>query len=167
MAVVVDAPNEFHRTPRTLIITSAQPTRVPVYHIIPPAGPVGPSDMVGGTNSTLLMSTCRPGDGLLLRPDKAAVTVDSAFQYGVWGALSSQGQDIMCPDVLVTYSAHHDHGTTAGPSGSTFWKWYYLLNVRLGTDFVMPWSDLGLSAAEIGQATSYTAVEWFNIGASE
>ncbi len=49
-------------------------------------GPVGPSDMVGGTNASLVMQTCRAGDGLLLRPDRPATTVDSAFVSAVWGS---------------------------------------------------------------------------------
>jgi hypothetical protein len=139
-------------------------------------GPVGPSDMLGGINATLIMSTCRAGDGLLLRPDKPITTVDSAFAAAVWGApgwgaprpapvpavpvTTGEGSivvgtpfagDLTVPDVLMTHSAH-GHGA---------WRWHYLLAVRLPGPYPLPWSDLG----DTGAATEYAVVDWFNPGA--
>ena len=42
------------------------------------AGPVGPGDMVGGTNKTLLMRCCAE-DGLILKPSRPARVVNDQF----------------------------------------------------------------------------------------
>ncbi len=136
-------------------------------------GPVGPSDMIqNGTNASVVMQTCRAGDGLLLRPDRPMVTVDSAFVAAVWGgngwapspathAPDTTGEgtvvvnapyvgDVTVPDVLLTHSAHA-HGA---------YRWYYLLTVRLPGDYALPFSDLGSQAGS--GAAGYVAVDWFN-----
>nr|XP_022321423.1 uncharacterized protein LOC111123413 [Crassostrea virginica] len=41
-------------------------------------GPVGPGDVVGGTNRTLLMRCCN-ADGLILKPSKPATAIDRQF----------------------------------------------------------------------------------------
>jgi hypothetical protein len=46
-------------------------------------GPVSPSDGLGGANIALLMSLCR-ADGLLLKPDKPARTVDAHWLSAVF-----------------------------------------------------------------------------------
>ena len=46
-------------------------------------GPVSPSDGIGGADKGLLMSLCR-ADGLLLKPDKPARTVDAHWLSGVF-----------------------------------------------------------------------------------
>ena len=43
-------------------------------------GPVGPSDTVGGANKDLIMATCM-SDGLLLKPTRPAMSLDSTFLY--------------------------------------------------------------------------------------
>jgi len=135
-------------------------------------GPVGPSDMVGGTNSSLVMQTCRLGDGLLLRPDKPATTVDSAFGASIWGtngwevsnaidyytpSYTGEGtivvgkpsvKDVTVPDVYITHS-EHGHGA---------WYWHYVIATRLGNDYSLLWSDLG----NYGQSSSFVAFDWFN-----
>jgi hypothetical protein len=137
-------------------------------------GPVGPSDMVGATNVTVVMQTCRAGDGLLLRPDVPLKTPDSAFTVAVWGGagggvwrpdaprvpgVAGDGDFVYAvgatgvnegavPDVGLSHSAHA-HGA---------WKWFYLLGVRLEADFTMAWADLG----DVGAATTYAAFEWFS-----
>lgn len=139
-------------------------------------GPVGPSDMLNGTNASLVMQTCRAGDGLLLRPDKPATTVDSAFTAAIWGTngwipsfaselnspvvTTGDGtlvvgkpslKDVTVPDVYITHS-EHGHGA---------WYWHYVIATRLGSNYSLDWTDLGTT----GQSTSYVAVDWFNPGA--
>ena len=47
---------------------------------------VGPMDGIGLLNATRVMMTCR-GDGVVLKPDKPATTVDSCFRDR-WAVLS-------------------------------------------------------------------------------
>ena len=47
--------------------------------------PVSPSDGIGGADKGLLMSLCR-ADGLLLKPDKPARTVDAHWLGGVFNS---------------------------------------------------------------------------------
>jgi len=65
----------------------------PTYNIMPEAnpleealvsslsgGPVGPSDKIGASDSSLILRTCRK-DGLLLKPDRPATPIDIMFLY--------------------------------------------------------------------------------------
>ncbi|XP_064616875.1 uncharacterized protein LOC135480876 [Liolophura sinensis] len=81
-------------------------------------GPVGPSDMIGGTNVSLLMRCCN-ADGLILKPSKPATAIDAqllqaSFQDGrgpdgeVWSTYTQiSGQFygiILAADLKTPYS---------------------------------------------------------------
>ena len=53
-------------------------------------GPVGPSDTVGGANKDLIMATCM-SDGLLLKPTRPAMSLDSTFLYRAFGNSGPDG----------------------------------------------------------------------------
>nr|KAG5688829.1 hypothetical protein BaRGS_017061 [Batillaria attramentaria] len=68
-------------------------------------GPVGPSDMIGHTNVSMLMQCCR-ADGLVLRPSKPATAIDKQFWQKAWGG--NIGPD---GEVWTTYSQIGDRWT--------------------------------------------------------
>jgi hypothetical protein len=102
-------------------------------------GPNGPSDKIGATNASLVMSTVR-GDGLTLQPDRPATTMDAAF------LTLFQGQSV--PDVRSTWCAHDGHAL----------RWHSVLATQLSAPFSFTASDLGPS----GSATAYAVFDWFN-----
>ena len=53
-------------------------------------GPVAPSDMVGGSNRTIILKACDSG-GTLLSPDKPATTMDCVFRRAAFGASAGDG----------------------------------------------------------------------------
>lgn len=54
-------------------------------------GPVGPSDTVGGANTMLIMATCM-SDGLLLKPSRPALSLDSTFLFRAFGQGGPDGR---------------------------------------------------------------------------
>jgi hypothetical protein len=56
------------------------------------AGPVGPGDEIGAANTSLLLSTCRGSDGLLLKPGYPAVAHDSILAGRAAGGLQALGE---------------------------------------------------------------------------
>jgi hypothetical protein len=97
-------------------------------------GPNGPSDGVGFTNASVVLSTVR-ADGLTLQPDHPA-TIDDAALLAVieTGAL---------PNVR----------TTSTELGG--FAWHYALAVGLGAPFQLP-------VRGRGAATTYAAFDWFS-----
>ena len=102
-------------------------------------GPNGPSDKVGASNATLILSTVR-ADGITLQPDRPATIADAALL-----AVISTGS---LPNVRTT-------STVLGG-----FAWHYALAVDLSDDFVLPVEQGGAGGA--GGATSYAAFDWFS-----
>lgn len=95
------------------------------------AGPITPSDGVGGTDKALVMRMCA-SDGLLLKPDQPAVNIDSTWiqrTFGSGGPIGPQG------DVITSY-------TQVGP-----YTWHFVFAAELTasydfltTDLLLPFS---------------------------
>ena len=47
-------------------------------------GPLAPGDKIGGSNTSLILSTCR-ADGVLLKPDRPATPIDSYWSVRAFG----------------------------------------------------------------------------------
>ena len=88
-------------------------------------GPNGPSDGLGFTNASLVLSTVR-ADGVTLKPDRPATTMDAALAR----VFSGSGA---VPDVRSTWTAYAGHA----------YRWHHILAAQLGEDFVCALSDLG------------------------
>ena len=104
-------------------------------------GPNGPSDAIGYTNASLVMSTIR-GDGHNLQPDRPAATMDAAL-----AAVFSGGA---VPDVRSTWTAYAGHAL----------RWHHVLSTRLGAAFKLALSDLGPP----GGAPAFAVFDAFNPG---
>ncbi len=103
-------------------------------------GPNGPSDGIGFTNASLVLSTVR-ADGITLQPDHPAAADDAALLAVIaTGAL---------PKVTTT-------STVLGG-----YAWHFALAVELAADFSLPVSR-GHAASS---ATLYAAFDWFAPGA--
>ena len=102
-------------------------------------GPNGPSDGIGYTNASLVMSTVR-GDGVTLKPDRPATTMDAALMN-----IFSSGD---VPDVRSTWTAY---------GGSPSYRWNYVLSTRLEKNFTFTLEDLG--------AGPLALFDYFNTGA--
>ena len=93
----------------TFWTTSVQPGNP--YHIVEPhpelqavvasltTGPVGPSDMINGTNMTLLMRCCSQ-DGRLLRPSRPATAIDKQIMTDAFRS----GSLLQIGEIWSTYS---------------------------------------------------------------
>jgi hypothetical protein len=105
-------------------------------------GPNGPSDKIGATNASLVMSTIR-SDGLTLQPDRPATVMDAAllktFDAGTKG---------LVPDVRSTWTAYAGHA----------FRWSFVLSISLGTDFTFTRADLGPA----GSAPAVAVFDFFN-----
>ena len=106
-------------------------------------GPNGPSDGIGYTNASLVLSTVR-ADGLTLQPDRPATTMDAALA-AVFTSKSGSA-----PDVRSTWTAYLGHS----------YRWHHLLATQLGEDFVLALSDLGPA----GAAPAFAVFDWFAAG---
>eukprot|EP01064_Diplonema_japonicum_P023541 TRINITY_DN33977_c0_g1_i1.p1 TRINITY_DN33977_c0_g1~~TRINITY_DN33977_c0_g1_i1.p1 ORF type:complete len:756 (+),score=94.55 TRINITY_DN33977_c0_g1_i1:52-2319(+) len=73
-------------------------------------GPYGFSDQAGAADASLISTTCR-SDGILLRPDRSATTMDIAFKVGF--------SSVAAPNIWSTYSE------AAG------YRWVYILGLNL------------------------------------
>jgi hypothetical protein len=104
-------------------------------------GPNGPSDGIGYTNSTLVMSTVR-ADGVTLQPDRPATTMDAALARVFTGAV---------PDVRSTWTAYAGHA----------YRWHHLLATQLTEDFVCALGDLG----PLGDAPAFAVFDYFRAAA--
>jgi hypothetical protein len=141
-------------------------------------GPVGIGDSIGGTNASLVMMTCRAGDGLLLKPDRPAQLMDLAFRlaaFGGSGAGEASGQrraeeeeeeengeaaeqglrgpvGLPLPELTQAWSAH-------GPGKA--WRWHYILAANLSSAVSLGFQDLGPAlAAEQG---GFLAFDFFSV----
>ena len=104
-------------------------------------GPNGPSDKIGCTNATLVMSTLR-GDGHNLQPDRPAATMDAALLHQFKGG--------SVPDVRHSWTAYNDHAL----------RWHYILATRLPAAFPLTLEDLG----PLGTAPAFAVFDAFNPG---
>ncbi len=95
-------------------------------------GPNGPSDGIGFTNASLVMSTVR-ADGVNLQPDRPATTMDAALAHVF--------VDGSVPDVRSTWTAYLGHA----------YRWHHILATQLSADFTLALEDLG----PIGAAPSF------------
>eukprot|EP00026_Physarum_polycephalum_P002700 Phypoly_transcript_02708.p1 GENE.Phypoly_transcript_02708~~Phypoly_transcript_02708.p1 ORF type:complete len:605 (+),score=75.81 Phypoly_transcript_02708:816-2630(+) len=99
----------------------------PVTHAIAAslsAGPITPSDGIGGTDKTLVMRMCA-SDGLLLKPDRPAINIDSTWiQRTFGGNIGPQG------DVITSY-------TQIGP-----FTWHFIFGAQLTASYNFLTSDL-------------------------
>ena len=111
-------------------------------------GTIAVSDAVGMSNATLIAITCRP-DGLVLKPDVPAVTIDQAIAQG--SAAANGGS------VPYVTRAH----TELGPAGAAF-RWFFVLVADLKAAFPVTPSSLGPPAPAV---TSYAVYDWLNGGA--
>ena len=103
-------------------------------------GPNGPSDGIGYTNASLILSTVR-ADGLNLQPDRPATTMDAALlQVFSTGAV---------PDVRSTWTAYGDY------------RWTHLLAAQLERAFPLTLSDLGPLGTS---APAYAVFDAFAVG---
>ena len=105
-------------------------------------GPNGPSDGLGFTNATLVMSTVR-GDGLTLQPDRPATVMDAALLRVLLG-----GANASAPLVSSTWTAFGDAGTL---------RWHHVLAVALDEPFVFAAADLGPAAS-----AALAVYDWFS-----
>jgi hypothetical protein len=64
------------------------------------AGPVAPSDMIGGSNAELIKRSCN-SDGLLLKASLPAKSIDATFAYRAFGTAGPDGE---------VYSSYSDFG---------------------------------------------------------
>ena len=123
-------------------------------------GPVSPGDKIGGSNVSLLMSTCRAGDGLILKPDRPATLMDLAFSLAAeQAAAHARAADTAAAPVSVplvelthTWSAHGD---------GRAWRWHYVLAANLTAPVTIHAQDLGPALA--AEARGYLAFDYFAI----
>jgi len=106
-------------------------------------GPNGPSDGIGFTNASLVLSTVR-GDGLTLQPDRPATLTDAALL----AAFTNKGR---APDVRSTWTAYAGHA----------YRWQHILATQLDAPFTLRLADLG----PLGAAPAFAVVNWFAPGA--
>ena len=94
-------------------------------------GPVYPGDKVGYSNTALLAMSHR-SDGLLLKPDRPAFSLDSSYVARVWGL--EAGPDAR--QITHTYSAINNH------------RWHVLLVAEEAHGYQLQLSDIGAAADE-------------------
>lgn len=102
-------------------------------------GPNGPSDKIGYTNPSLVMSTVR-GDGLTLQPDRPATLTDAALR----AVFDNDGK---APDVRSTWTAYAAHA----------YRFHHVLATQLAANFSLALADLG----PLGAAPAYAVFDWF------
>lgn len=113
-----------------------------MHHIISvlTTGPVGPGDAIGHLNVSLVMTCCRAGDGLILKPDRPATTPDAALWAAAFNSSAPpRGGDFPLANVSTTYSTH-GYGSPGGPL-----RWHYVLAIDLTAPFTLTFADLGPS----------------------
>ena len=103
-------------------------------------GPVSPGDKIGLANATLLMASCRAGDGLLLKPDRPATIMDRMYLAAL-AAAPPAAATLPLQELTHTWSAH-------GPGRA--YRWHYLLAANLSADVQLDVADLGPMASSSG-----------------
>lgn len=102
-------------------------------------GPVYPADKIGLTNVTLLSRSHR-ADGLILKPDRPAFSLESTYYQR---AFKTNGPD--AKQVTVTQSRHAQ------------WNWHVLLVLEESHAYTLTVADLGISSSS---TESYIAYSW-------
>ena len=147
----------------TFWTTSIQPGNP--YHTVEPfpelqavvasltTGPVGPSDMINGTNMTLLMRCCNQ-DGRLLRPSRPATAIDKqiitdAFRSG------------RLPRIGEIWSTHSDIHVTVLEKNLVYGiKYGILLAAGITDRFSVRMQDLGFPERYLTQGIYYPYNNW-------
>ena len=111
-------------------------------------GPVSPGDKVGLANATLLLASCRAGDGLLLKPDRPATMMDRAYLAAL-AAAPARAATLPLEELTHTWSAH-------GPGRA--YRWHYILAANLSADVQLAVADLGPMASSTG---GYAVFDYF------
>ena len=111
-------------------------------------GPVSPGDKIGLANATLLMASCRAGDGLILKPDRAATIMDSAYAAAL-AAAPPTAATLPLQELTHTWSAH-------GPGRA--YRWHYIMAANLSADVQLGVADLGPMASSSG---GYAVFDFF------
>jgi len=96
-------------------------------------GAVGPADKIGYLDKVNLMQTCRT-DGVLLKPDVPAMTMDLAFSMGFTSTQTLY-------NISRTYSRH----PVVGDNAQTHVSWHYILAADTLIDFTVKPTDVGES----------------------
>jgi len=99
-------------------------------------GPVGPADKIGFLDKGNLMQTCR-SDGILLKPDIPAITMDLVFSTGF------KTQPTLY-NLSHTFSKH----TVKDSSADNLAVWHYILAADTGIDFTITVQDIGASVSD-------------------
>jgi len=99
-------------------------------------GPVGPADKIGFLDKGNLMQTCR-SDGVLLKPDIPAITMDLVFSTG-----------FKTQPTLYNLSHTYSRRTIKASSGDNEVSWHYILAADTGIDFTIGVEDIGASASD-------------------
>jgi len=94
-------------------------------------GPVGPADKIGYLSKVNLMQTCR-SDGVLLKPDAPAKTMDIVFSSGFTG-----------PIQLYNLSHTFSRQTLKDDNGTQNIHWHYILAANTEIDFTIRNEDIG------------------------
>jgi len=94
-------------------------------------GPVGPGDKIGCINRQLLMRTCN-NDGLLLKPDKPATSIDRSY-----GKTPPPGE------IYTTYSQYGDY------------YWHYVMSAQMTSSDVVTPKDLFILNKPSQEVASY------------
>jgi len=100
------------------------------------AGPVGPSDKIGFLDEKVVMSTCR-SDGVLLKPDVPATTMDLVYK------VAFEASQPVIYQLTSTYSTHK--ANVAGKQVSL--TFHYVLAVDTTRAFIITPADLSVDAA--------------------
>ena len=113
------------------------------------AGPVSPSDGVDGHDYGLIMSLCR-ADGMLLKPDKPARTLDVQWHNGVFKQRAS----------AATLPPTATPPPPSGPSGRATWSTFTTLALSGGGNGGSNGGGKGGSAAPAPAPASAASVTW-------
>jgi hypothetical protein len=111
-------------------------------------GPVASGDGIGLANASLLMASCRAGDGLLLKPDRPATIMDKMYLAAL-AAAPPPAATLPLQELTHTWSAH-------GPGRA--YRWHYLLAANLSADVQLDVADLGPMASS---SRGYAVFDFF------
>lgn len=118
-------------------------------------GPVSPGDKIGLSNVTLLTSSFRAGDGLILKPDSPATLMDVAYLAAL-AAAPPTSPTVPLPEITHTFSAH-------GPGRA--YRWHYLLAANLSSSASGGTGDVTLGVDALGPMASssggYSVFDYF------
>ncbi|KJE90013.1 hypothetical protein CAOG_001397 [Capsaspora owczarzaki ATCC 30864] len=104
------------------------------------AGPVGPSDRIGYADPDVILRTCRATDGLLFKPDRPAIPLDSTYRVGFANAST----------VNVIETESDFEGV----------RWHYVLATEIAQPF-----NVTLAELQEPNQREFLAFDYFDIGA--